>query len=426
MKTLLKTLLVSASIATLTCINATAQTIVIKAKNVVTNTSLGQVDGGTLLIENGKITSLGTNANFQGDTTISGTNYWVTPGIFAGFSSLGLVEVSAVGPSNDVSAGNADAGLSLRASDSFNPKASSVGVSRVGGVTHAAIAPGSGNTIFGGIGMVATTDGGFDSARDGRFIFAQLGQGGAGTAGGSRSASVGYLRSALEDAANINTRYTNNSDHGDVLNRYEASLLSEALRGKTPLVISVDRAADILKVIDLKRNRLNIIIVGAAEGWMVADQLAAAGVPVIMDPVENLPYSFDRLGSRLDNAKLLQDAGVDVAYMTRAATGGTTHNVRLLTQNAGNAVANGVSWADAFKSITLTPASLYGFSELGTLQAGQTANLVVWDGDPLNGTSAPVAVFIDGKQQSMVSRQSILRDRYHPTKPNKPAYGYGP
>ena len=424
MKTLFKTLLMTASTAAIMGTNALAQTIVIKADKVVTNGSLGTLDEGTILIKDGVVKAISVNANFENTDTIEGKDYWVTPGIFSPITNLGLVEVGAVSGTNDISANGMDGGLTLKASDSFNPNSTSVAVSRIGGVTHAGITHSAGKTIFGGLGFVNSTDGKMNFDTKGRFIYVQLGESGARKAGGSRSASIGYLRSALNDAGNMGTRYTNTGDHGEVLNRYEAKTLNQALRGSIPLVITADRASDILGIIKLKRNRLNIIIAGATEGWMVAEELAAANISVIIDPIENLPYSFEDIGSRLDNAKLLLGAGVTTAFMTRSATGAGAHNLRLLPQHAGNAVANGLTWDQAFKAVTLTPASMFGHSHLGMLKAGKTANLVVWDGDPLEVTSVPVAVFIDGKRQNLTSRQTKLRDKYHPTTANKPLYGY--
>jgi len=159
---------------------------------------------------------------------------------------------------------------------------------------------------------------------------------------------------------------------------------------------------------------------------MVSDELANANVAVVVDPLENLPSSFDQIATRLDNVKRLMDAGVTTAIMSQTATGGTAHNLRLITQHAGNAVAAGLTWEQAFEAITLTPAIMFGQPKLGQIRIGEKANLVVWDGDPLEATSAPVAIFIDGKLQSMESRQTKLRDRYNPAKDNKPAYGYQP
>ncbi|PHR90842.1 MAG: amidohydrolase [Robiginitomaculum sp.] len=423
--TIFKTLLTTVAISALASTSALAQTLVIKTQKLVTNQQLGVVENGTILIEDGRIKAIGTNADYQADKIIQGETVWVTPGIFAVYSHLGLVEVSAEASTNDINASDADAGLSLRASDSFNPHASNVAVSRLGGITHAAVVPDAGSTIFGGIGMVVSTNGSLDTDPTPRFIYVELGQAGANTAGGSRSAALGYLRSALEDVANPN-RYKDGAHDGDVLSRYEASILRRAVRGEIPLMIGADRAADIVNIIKLKKGRMKIIIIGAAEGWMVADRLAAANISVVIDPIENLPYSFDALGTRPDNAKLLREAGVDMAIMTRRVTGAGAHNLRLLTQHAGNAVANGLSWDEAFKAITLAPATMMGMPSLGRLQAGQPANLVVWNGDPLEVTSSVVAVIIDGKVQDLTSRQTQLRDRYHPTRTDKPAYGYRP
>lgn len=423
--TIFKTLLSTVAISALASTSAFAQTLVIKTQKLVTNQQLGVVENGTILIEDGRIRAIGTNADYQADKIIQGETVWVTPGIFAVYSNLGLVEVSGEASTNDISANDSGAGLSLRAADSFNPHASNIATSRLGGITHAAVVPDAGSTIFGGLGMVVSTNGSLDIDATSRFIYVELGQAGAKTAGGSRSAALGYLRSALEDAENLG-HYKDGAHDGDVLSRYEAGILRRAVRGEIPLMIEADRAADIVNIIKLKKGRMKIIIIGAAEGWMVADKLAAANISVVVDPIENLPYSFDALGTRSDNAKLLREAGVDMAIMTRTATGAGAHNLRLLTQHAGNAVANGLSWDEAFKAITLTPATMMGMPSLGRLQAGQTANLVVWNGDPLEVTSAVVAVIIDGKVQDLTSRQTALRDRYHPTRTDKPAYGYRP
>ena len=154
---------------------------------------------------------------------------------------------------------------------------------------------------------------------------------------------------------------------------------------------------------------LDVAIVGATEGWIVAEELAEAGIPVIIDPFDNLPASFEQLGATSHNAERLIEAGVKTAF---AHLGNDAHQSRLVLQSAGNAVANGVSRADAMRAITSIPADIFGQSDLGRLNSGAIADLVVWDGDPLEVTSAPTHVLIDGEQQSMESRQTLLRDRY--------------
>lgn len=425
MKNLLKTLALSTAITLIASTTAMAQSLVIKSQKIITNTGAGQIENGVLVIEDGKITSIDQNRDATGDKIIEGETLWVTPGLFAPFSTLGLVEVGAESRSNNINAADKEATVRIRAADSFNPKSSSIAVSRIGGVTHAAVVPDARSDIFGGQGMIVSTTGEFDSAMNtSAFIFIDY-SGGSNITGGSKGAAMAFLRDALADAENYNTRFASPTD-GDALHRADARALRMVLSGNRPLLIAADQAVDMLNIIGLKKSypRMDIIIVGAAEGWMVAEQLATANVGVMVDPLENLPYSFDRLGSRLDNVKLLMDAGVNTAIISRSATGGVAHNLRLAPQHAGNAVAVGLSWEQAFKAITLTPATMFGYADLGQLQAGQNANLVIWNGDPLEVTSAVVAVIIDGKTQSMESRQTILRDRYNPTNTGDKMYGY--
>ena len=196
------------------------------------------------------------------------------------------------------------------------------------------------------------------------------------------------------------------------------------VRGRIPLIIEVDRATDIRRAIRFAAENapLRLVILGGAEAWMVAEELAASGIPVLMDPMRNLPSSFDALGSTLESAARLDQAGVTVAYTTQTADG--YFNARLLPQHAGNAVTNGVSWDAAFRAITLTPAEIYGVGDqYGALAAGYMADVVVWDGDPLEVMSAPTHVIIDGEDTDLTSRQTRLRDRYTDMEDTTP-FGY--
>lgn len=357
-----------------------------------------------------------------GAEIIEAQGQWVTPGLFAPLAQVGLVEIGLEAATNDTRAAKAATSVSDRGVDSFNPHSPVIDITRVGGITHAAIAPSASHNIFGGLGFVANTSGDLDSVSDKiAFVFVQMGERGANLAGGSRSAAMSQLRAALDDAVGYPARYDGPTD-GDTLPRRDAAALAPAARGQMPLVIAADRASDLLKIIDLKKDYggLDIIIAGAAEGWMVADALEDNFIRVMIDPLENLPNSFDRVGSRLDNAKLLQDAGVEFAFVTRSA--GLSHNIRVLNQHAGNAVSAGLDWDAAFRAISSTPAKWFN-SRSGELTQGREATVVVWDGDPLEVTSRPTWMMIEGEAQSLESRQTKLRDRYNPTtgetKPHK-------
>jgi len=305
---------------------------------VVTNTQAGIIDGATVIVQDGKIQAIGKTdtsdaaPKANGTTILDGSKMWVTPGIFSSFSQTGMVEVSQESATNDTGADDAVSSAALRAADGFNPNSTVVSATRAEGITHGIIAP-------------------------------ALGAYGARKSGGSRSASMSKIRSALKDAS----RRYGSPDDGDSVSRLDAAALAPVASGRMPLMVAADRASDIKAAMDLKAEfpKLKLIIMGGAEAWMVTDAIKAAGAKVLIDPTESLPSSFDQLGTRLDNAQRLQAAGIDYAFMAR--TSDFSHNARLLPQHAGNAVANGLPWDSAFKAITLSPARMFGRPELGSL-----------------------------------------------------------
>lgn len=391
-----------------------AQSYAVTNGRVVTNTDAGIIEDGTVLLRDGSIVAVGNDVTIPvGTTVIDAHGGWITPGIFAAVTQLGLIEVGLEDSTTDDSADDSPYSVALDVADSFNPAGTHIASNRIGGITRAALYPSTGWNIFAGQGALIDTTGSNTSLfEEDSFVFADLSQSGAATAGGSRSAAWTYLAAAFADARGYPGRFS--GDHeGDALNRYDAAALVPVVRGRIPLVMDLDRAADIRRALRFQRENapMQLIILGGAEAWMVADELAAAGVPVLMDPLRNLPSSFDAIASTLEAAQRLQQAGVTVAYTTQTADG--YFNARLLTQHAGNAVAHGVPWDAAFRSITLTPAEIYGVGDrFGALAAGYTGDVVVWDGDPLEVMSAPVAMLINGEPTDMTSRETQLRDRY--------------
>ncbi|MGK0266998.1 MAG: imidazolonepropionase-like amidohydrolase [Maricaulis sp.] len=391
-----------------------AQSYAVTNGRVVTNTDAGIIDNGTVLLRDGSIVAVGSDVTIPvGTTVIDADGGWITPGIFASVTQLGLIEVALENSTNDASADESPYSVALDVADSFNPAGMHIASNRISGITRAALYPSTGWNIFAGRGALIDTSGSNTSLfEQDSFVFADLSQSGAATAGGSRSAAWTYLAAAFDDARGYPGRFS--GDHeGDALNRYDAAALVPVVRGRIPLVMNVDRAADIRRALRFRSENapMQLIIQGGAEAWMVADELAAAGVPVLIDPIRNLPSSFDAIGSTLEGAQRLQQAGVTVAYTTETADG--YFNARLLTQHAGNAVGHGVPWDAAFRAITLTPAEIYGVGDrFGALAAGYSGDVVVWDGDPLEVMSAPVAMLINGEPTDMTSRETQLRDRY--------------
>jgi len=249
---------------------------------------------------------------------------WVTPGLFASMSSLGLTDIGSSGPGNDVASEESETNVSEHAADSFNPRSVHIANVRQHGVTHAIIAPPIINPEA--------------------FVMVDLGERGTIRAGGSRAAALSQLRAAIEDADDFFKRYADAADGGDILSRQDARAFTRAVKGDIPLLVHINRAADIMRLIEIKSNNpsLDIIIVGAAEAWDVADAIADANIRVILDPLKNLPDSFESVGSRLDNIIFLEKAGVDYAISNLGALGVT--KPATLAQHAGAAVVEGLEW----------------------------------------------------------------------------------
>jgi imidazolonepropionase-like amidohydrolase len=391
---------------------AFAQTTAITGGKVVTNTSQGIIENGTVLIRDGRIVSVGTGAPPANAKVVDARGKWVTPGLFAAYSQVGMAELDSEDDTNDTAAGASDLQISLHAADGFNPASTAIPVNRIEGVTRLALVANARRGLFGGYGSLADTSGAFGSVeRKDAFLLAEFGEAGADLGGGSRPAAWAHLLAAIDDAKAYPGRYSGEREGGDVLVRREAQALVPVVKGQVPLMIQAHRASDILQVITLKQRepKMKLIILGAAEGWRVADQIAAAKIPVIINPVTNLPDRFEILAATMSNAARLNAAGVNISI---ADPGEASHNSRWIPQLAGNAVANGLPWQAGFDAITKNPALLYGRTDLGVLQAGATADVVIWDGDPLELMASPDAVYIAGNSMPMTSRQTELRDRY--------------
>lgn len=395
---------------------ASAQSILIKGGRVVTNTG-AVMERGDVLITNGRIAAVGATVTApQGARIVDAAGKWVTPGAFAAMSEVGLSEISGSGAPNDANISGDLVSAAADAGRAFDPTVTAVAVTRIEGVTRAAIAPSASGTVFSGRGALVSLDGGRDSVfRQRAFEVVELGETGAGRTGGSRAALWPVLEAALRDAREYPARYRSGQG-GAVLNEIDAAALQPFARGDGLFLVHIERASDIRELIRFKRANptLKFAIHGGAEAWLAADELAAAKIPVIVDPLANLPDRMERLAARLDNAALLHRAGVVFAIAPGPGSV-DAHQARLVLQLAGNAVANGLPWDAAFAAVTKAPADIFGVGgELGTLAPGRTADVVVWDGDPLQVASAPTAVFIAGREMPLVSRQTRLRDRYNP------------
>lgn len=402
-----------------------AETIVLTGATVHTMGPQGTIRNAMVVIEGGKIRAVGASVAVPaGARRIDARGKVVTPGLLDSFTQIGLVEVNAVESSNDTTTENDRITAAFNAADAINPRSSLIPVNRVEGLTRAVVIPDTGESLIAGQAALIHLGGPGDYlVRSPAALFAALDEGGAGLSGGSRAASLLRLREAIEDTHDYianRKAFEQGERRGYSLSRLDLEALVPVVRGELPLVLRAQRASDIQAALRLaKEHNLRLILSGVAEGWMVASEIAAAKVPVLVQPLVNLPGSFELLGATFENAARLHQAGVTVAFMS-----GDAHNARNIRQAAGNAVAYGLPWDAALAAMTSVPARIWGLADsYGTLEPGKDADVVVWDGDPLEVTSYPEAVFIRGVQMPGKTRQTELRDRYKDLSgPLPPAY----
>lgn len=432
---------------------ADAQTFAIVNGTVALGDGSAPIPNGTVVVRDGRIVAAGNiRMKLPADArVIDATGKWVTPGIVAGFSRLGLTDVSGGAEgANDEKADKSPFNAAIDVAPAINPNYQPIGVNRADGVTRAVVAPQAAHNIFAGQGAVIDTGADMDPITKRKaFQFVELGASGADEAGGSRPSAYVLFHDALREAAELG-RYVgpvrsggSSSDerlrptienpnesrlygrsaersHDVLLTRFDAAALVPVLQGRQPLLVHVERASDILNVIDLRREfpSLKIVIVGASEGWLVAGQLAKSRIPVIASALNDLPSSFEEIASTQSNIGRMRAAGIDVSI--GMINDDDAHKLFYERQYAGNLVAlqkvpgaTGVSWGEALAMITSRPAEALGLgAQIGRLAPGEHADVVIWSGDPLEITSGAEQVFIDGVQQPLETHQRRLFERY--------------
>ena len=403
---------------------ASAQDVAITNAKLVIGDGSAPVEGGIVVVRGGKVVAAGAGVAVPpGIETADAAGHYVTPGIVAAFSRVGLTEVDAVSGTNDRSASRTRFSAGLDIAPALNPMGSPVAVNRAAGVTRAIVAPGGSSNLFAGQGAVVDLGDDMDMVTRPRALqYVAFGEDGASKAGGSRAATFLLFREQLLAARSYARNPAALAEWGNdaMIQRADADALVRVVDGTTPLFVRVDRAADILNVVKLKQDfpALKLVLVGATEGWMVAPQIAAARVPVIVSPLTDLPNSFEQLGATQSNAGRLEAAGVTVAV--GVFDDDDAHKMGYAMQYAGNLVAlgrmpgaSGLSWDQAFAAISSGPARALGMDDrIGSLKPGRVGDVVIWDKDPLELGSRPTAIWIDGKRQSLTTRQDRLRDRY--------------
>jgi len=418
---------------------AAAETVAVTNARILTAGPAGEIARGTVVLRDGKIAAVGAGAQVPaGARVIDAQGGVITPGFIAPNALLGAVEVRSLG--DDLAVNNPEIGASFDVQYALNPASTLIPVARLAGVTRAIVVPlsagGGGGSFHDDDGEEVMTAGDGGGSKSSALFAGQaaaihlaegpeilmkpkvgmvvpFGDGGANVAGGARGAEIVALKSAFRDVRDYmknRAAYDRAGVRDLALSKSDLEALIPVVEGRMPVIALVHKASDIRAVLKFAREeKIKLILSGVEEGWMVAADIAAAGVPVILDPLSDRPESFQVLGSTLENAARLNAAGVTVAL---EGTGGA-HRVRELRYNAGNAVAYGMPYQAAFAAVTINTARIFGVADkIGSLEPGKDADLVIWTGDPFEPLSQPKAIFIAGKAQPMTSRQLELRDRY--------------
>ncbi|WNO54559.1 amidohydrolase family protein [Stakelama saccharophila] len=426
-------LLIAAAATAAMAMPAAAQDVAITHARLVIGDGSAPIEDGTVVVRAGRVVAAGAGVSVPaGMDAIDAGGRWVTPGIVAGFTRLGIVEVDGVRSTDDSAAGDSPFHASLDVAPAVNPLAMPVEINRAAGITRAVVAPATSDSIFAGQGAVIDLGRDRDAiTKRHAFQFMEYGEDGAQEAGGSRPAAFAMFRNALLQARDYARDPDGYADQGKdaLVNAYDAKALMPVAEGEVPLLVHVERASDILALLDLKRElpKLKLVLVGASEGWTVADRIAAAGVPVIASALNDLPAAFEKVAATQSNVGRMQAAGVTVALGT--INDNDARQARHEKQYAGNLVAltkvpgaTGLRWDQAFASITSGAAEAIGMADqIGSLRPGRHGDVVIWSGDPLELDSVAQTVFIDGVKQPLETRQDKLRQRYmQPTEGSLP------
>lgn len=435
---------------------ALAQSVVITNARVLTAGPAGEIAHGLVMIDKGKITAVLDQTTVRlafapGTQVIDAQGGVVTPGFIAPNALLGAVEVRSLG--DDLVVNNPDIGAAFDVQYALNPASTLIPVARMAGVTRAIVTPisagggGGGADFHADDGEELMTAGGGGGTKAAALFAGQaavihlgeatdilvkpkvgmvvpFGDGGANVAGGARGAEIVALRTAFRDVRDYmrnKAAYDRAGVRDLALSKADLEALIPVIEGRMPIIAVVQKASDIRTVLKFAREeKIKVILSGAEEGWMAAREIAAAGVPVIIDPLSNRPQTFQTLGASLENAAKLDAAGVTVVLQ---GSGGA-HRIRELRYNAGNAVAYGMPYQAALAAMTINPAKVFGVADkVGSLEPGKDADVVIWTADPFEPLSQPTAIFIRGEAQPLTSRQIELRDRYKDLSgPYPPAY----
>ncbi len=409
--------------------------LVLKGGKLLT-VSHGAIENGVLVMSAGKISAIGTVSSIKipkDAEVIDVTGMTVYPGLIDSESYLGLTEISAEGSTNDLIETSDEIMPHMHVYDAFHAESELIPVTRLNGITNAIVAPQSQDTLPGQDAFVQL-DG--KSAKDMllvRDIAMPLNFTGEQRRNESwgkrkfpqtRMGLAAQLRQAFMDAQDYSERWADyEKKKSDISGKpdekkgppsppkrdLKLEALLPYLQGKKSIVLAAREPSDLETAVGLAQQfKLRFVLNHVSHSQPVLDYVASLKVAVIVGPIYESPKNYERYDAVYRLPGELYKRGVKIAFASYDA-----HAVRNLPYAAGYATAFGLPHDEALKAITLNPAEIWGVADqLGSLDVGKTANVVVADGDPLDVKTDVKRIFIAGRPVPMTSRQTVLRDRY--------------
>ena len=378
-----------------------------------------RIERGTVLIDGPLITKVGARVDLApGTRTIDATGKVVWPGMIDPFTTLGLVEVSLDRSTNDADEATLTSTAQLRAIDGINATSEPIAVTRIGGVTTALVQPGTRNPIN---GQAAIIDLGGRTAeelavRDVAGIVFNFSSIRDDSYPSTKPGTVAFIRQELYDARAYAARASASDDEAGeqepskaARTDLEKDALQRVLSRELPMIAVAPTSSDILNALAVaKEFDLRLVLAAAREAWRVLPEIKAAGVSLLLGETFDLPGERDPYDRYYRLAATLQGAGIPFAFTTA-----DNHNVRQLPEHAAMAVTFGLPEREAVRALAFNAARILGIERShGMLAAGMTADVVIWDGDPLQIRSRPQRVFVRGLEVPLRSRQEALRDAF--------------
>ncbi len=407
---------------------APSETIAIHGGKLLT-VSHGVIENGVVVMQNGKITAIGgaNTAIPKSAKVIDATGMTVYPGLIDSETHFGLTEISADRMTNDTLENSDEVMPHMHVYDAFHAETALIPVARINGITNAVVAPANGDTLPGQDSFIQLAGKSADEMILVRDIAMPMNFTGAQRRNQSfETAKFPFTRMGM--AAQLRQAFMDAQDYEQKLAAYEKKKSADAdkagappkhdlkleallpyLHGQKPVVLAAEESNDVQTAMGLAREfHLKVILNHLTHAGSVLDLVAASGFPVIVGPIYAKPKESDRYDAVFRLPAEMAKRGIKIAFASYEA-----HNSRNLPYAAGYATAFGLSPEEALKAITLNPAQMFGVDkDLGSLDVGKTANVVVANGDPLDVKTDVKHVFIAGQEIPLVNKQTELRDQY--------------